>query len=256
MIEAPYPSDLAAKGWALDLDYERIERSDTWAVASPEQRPWLLMVWLVSWRQVPVASLPNDDRLIAARIGMGVEQFKGWRDVMLSGWEVATDGRLYHATLTKHVLRMAEKRVKDRLRVTTFRASKAQPEASNGGVTRYTDVGNEDVRVSSTPTPTPTLITTENIGAGELCKAMKSAGLPAVNPSDPDLAELVAHGVTAKQIADLTREIIDSKGSPPAMRYIVKAMQSRIAAAARAPPKRLPKPENFAAIDYGTSGPL
>lgn len=160
MIDAPYPSDLEAKGWSLDLDYERIEQSDTWAIASPEQRPWLLMLWMISWRQVPVASLPNNDRLIAARIGMPVEQFTEWKEVLLSGWELATDGRLYHKTLTAHVLRMAEKRNKDRARVAAFRAKSAKHQAGNGDVTRYTGATHaedtSDSTVSSAPTPTPT----------------------------------------------------------------------------------------------------
>ncbi|MGE4072738.1 MAG: DnaT-like ssDNA-binding domain-containing protein [Lysobacterales bacterium] len=160
MIDAPYPSDLEAKGWSLDLDYERIEQSDTWAIASPEQRPWLLMLWMISWRQVPVASLPNNDRLIAARIGMPVEQFTEWKEVLLSGWELATDGRLYHKTLTAHVLRMAEKRNKDRARVAAFRAKSAKHQTGNGDVTRYTGATNAedtgDSPVSSAPTPTPT----------------------------------------------------------------------------------------------------
>lgn len=145
----PYPADLEAKGWSLDLDYEKIEQSDTWAIASAEQRPWLLMLWMVSWRQVPVASLPNDDRLIAARIGMAPALFTEWRSVLLSGWQLADDGRLYHKTLTQHALRMADKRSKDRARVAAFRAKSSGLEASNACVTR-------DQPVSSAPTPTPT----------------------------------------------------------------------------------------------------
>lgn len=166
MIEVPYPADLEAKGWSLSLDYEKIEQSDTWAVAAPEQRPWLLMLWMTSWRQVPVASLPDNDKLIAVRIGMPVEQFTAWREILLSGWEEATDGRLYHKTLTQHVLVMAEKRAKDRKRVADFRAksallgaSNSEQEASNDDVTRYTNVTSElptrDQRVSSTPIPIP-----------------------------------------------------------------------------------------------------
>jgi hypothetical protein len=138
-IDPPYPSDIEAKGWSLDLDYERIEQSDTWAIASSEQRPWLLMLWLVSWRQVPAASLPNNHKLIAARLGMPLEKFTEWADVLLSGWELATDGRLYHKTLTNHVLSMANKRNKDRARVANFRA---KSQDTNADVTRYTHVTN------------------------------------------------------------------------------------------------------------------
>ena len=149
----PYPADLEAKGWSLDLDYERIEQSDTWAIASPEQRPWLLMLWLVSWRQVPAASLPNNHRLIAARLGMPESKFAEWADVLLSGWELCTDGRLYHKTLTEHVLRMAAKRTKDRERVANYRAKSQQ---SNDDVDSCNALHTSDQRVSSTPTPTPT----------------------------------------------------------------------------------------------------
>lgn len=175
-IDPPYPSDLEAKGWSLDLDYEKIEQSDTWAIATPEQRPWLLMLWLVAWRQSPVSSLPSNHRLIAARIGMPLTRFEAWAEVLLSGWQLATDGRMYHKTLTQHVLRMAEKRNKDRARVAAFRAKSERVAASNAlHETRNEDINdrnslqtpsNEDVAasnalhtrdssVSSTPTPTP-----------------------------------------------------------------------------------------------------
>ena len=152
-MNPPYPSDLEAKGWALDLDYERIEQSDTWAIAQPEQRPWLLMLWLVSWRQVPVASLPNNHRLIAARLGMPEKQFTSWADVLLSGWELADDGRLYHRTLTEHVLRMAEKRNKDRSRVAAYRS---KSRINHNDVAACNALHARDYTVSSTPTPTPT----------------------------------------------------------------------------------------------------
>jgi hypothetical protein len=160
----PYPSDLEAKGWSLDLDYERIEQSDTWAIASAEQRPWLLMLWLVSWRQVPAASLPNNHRLIAARLGMPEAKFTEWSDVLLSGWELCSDGRFYHRTLTEHVLRMAGKRIKDRERVANFRAKSHK---SNDDVASCNALPTHDQRVSSTPTPTPTVNTGTNVPVGK-----------------------------------------------------------------------------------------
>lgn len=228
MIDAPYPADLEAKGWNLDLDYEKIEQSDTWAVASAEQRPWLLMLWLMAWRQVPVASLPNNDRLIAARIGMPLEQFTAWKDVLLSGWELANDGRLYHRTLTQHVLRMAEKRSKDRARVAAYRdkltpqnsgnelreqrndaheQDRGEDASSNDGVTRYTDVSNDDVardqRVSSTPTPTPTV-------KPKPANAGSSANMPTGTQESPG-SENIANVPHAEVIAAYN-EILATQG--------------------------------------------
>lgn len=106
----PYPADTRAKGWSFDLNYERIEQSDTWALATPDMKPWLLMVWLTAWRQAPCGSLPNDDELIAARIGMPVRQLQANRDILLRGWQLHEDGRLYHKVVTEQVKTMLDKR--------------------------------------------------------------------------------------------------------------------------------------------------
>ena len=104
MNPPPYPSDTKAKGWRFELDIEQVMQSDTWAVASPELRPWLLMIWTISWQQVPCGSLPDDDEIIAARIGMKLAQFAKNKSILLRGWKLADDGRLYHPTITQRVL--------------------------------------------------------------------------------------------------------------------------------------------------------
>jgi hypothetical protein len=43
-LEPPYPADTRAAGWRFDLDTTRIRQSDTWTLARPEIRPWLLML--------------------------------------------------------------------------------------------------------------------------------------------------------------------------------------------------------------------
>ena len=105
MIETPtpYPADTRAKGWRFELDIERIKQSDTWALAALDVRPWLLMLWSESWGQVPCGSLPADDALIAARIGMAPKAFSKARSMLMRGWWLATDGRLYHDTIVKLV---------------------------------------------------------------------------------------------------------------------------------------------------------
>lgn len=131
--EPPYPSDTRAKGWRFELDYERIEQSDTWALATPEMRPWLLMIWLTAWKQAPCGSLPANDLLIAARIGMPDRQFAAHRDILLRGWWLASDGRLYHPALTDHVVAMSKKRRDDATRVQALRKRAASVHAADGG---------------------------------------------------------------------------------------------------------------------------
>lgn len=142
--DPPFPPDTRARGWRFELDHERIEQSDTWAIASAEARPWLLMLWMTAWRQVPCGSLPNSDELIAARIGMPAMQFAVLRSVLLRGWRRHSDGRLYHPVLIEQVNAMLDRRRKDADRVRAWREQKS----NNDDVTRYQ-------HVSTTPEPEP-----------------------------------------------------------------------------------------------------
>lgn len=132
-IPAPYPPDTRARGWRYELDYERIRQSDTWALAGPEARPWLLMLWLVAWEQTPCGSLPGDEALIAARIEMPPKLWAKHRAVLLRGWELADDGRRYHRVLTERVIEMMEARRRESDRKALARARKAAGEAKESG---------------------------------------------------------------------------------------------------------------------------
>nr|WP_258170335.1 hypothetical protein [Burkholderia multivorans] len=130
MTAVPYPSDTRAKGWRFELDYERIRQSDTWALAAPEIRPWLLMLWMTAWEQTPCGSLPDDDELIAARIGMSLEQFQSVKKRLMRGWWLADDGRLYHNTMVERVLEMIDRRDGERIRKANQRAKKEAERAA------------------------------------------------------------------------------------------------------------------------------
>lgn len=119
--EPPYPTDTRAKGWRFELDYERIRQSDTWALAPDEYRPWLLMLWMVSWEQTPCGSMPSDDDLICARIGMAPKVFAKAKKALMRGWWKASDARLYHGVITQLVLEMVEAKTKERARKAAYR---------------------------------------------------------------------------------------------------------------------------------------
>ncbi|MDN7795860.1 hypothetical protein [Burkholderia vietnamiensis] len=130
MAAIPYPSDTRAKGWRFELDLERIERSDTWALTPADLRPWLLMLWSTAWQQEPCGSLPANDELIAARIGMKTSVFVKNRDKLMRGWWLADDGRLYHNTIVTRVLEMLAAREKERARKAGQRERKRTAEPS------------------------------------------------------------------------------------------------------------------------------
>lgn len=111
---APYPANTKAKGWRFELDLEQVMQSDTWALAKADVRPWLLMLWATAWQQIPCGSMPGDDELIMARLGMDHEVYANCKRVLLRGWWLADDGRLYHPTITQRVLDMLGARCKGR----------------------------------------------------------------------------------------------------------------------------------------------
>lgn len=132
-IPVPYPSDTKAKGWRFELDYEKIDQSDTWGLASevPLARPCLVMMWLVAWTQEPCGSLPNDEAIIRVRCGIPASVWPKVRELLMRGWWTADDGRLYHDTVTKRVLEMIEYRRKNAERVANFKAAKRLQQGGN-----------------------------------------------------------------------------------------------------------------------------
>lgn len=121
MVAPPYPAETRAKGYRFELDYERILQSDTWALASAQQRPLLLMIWFVAWQQTPCGSMPGSDQLIAARIGMDTEEFQRNRSILLRGWEKAEDGRLYHPVVSEMVFEMLARKSRESNRKANYR---------------------------------------------------------------------------------------------------------------------------------------
>ncbi len=198
--EAPYPIDTRAKGWRFELDHERIRQSDTWALASPELRPWLLMLWMVAWEQTPCGTLPTEHALIAARIGMKPKAFVQWKEVLLRGWD-EFEGRLYHATMTERVKAMLEKRTKDALRAANHRSKTGDSRGGHGGITSESRVTSTVVTVESDPSSTPS--TKHQAPEGKHSEAKASGAGSAPDSADQvfglGVALMTANGVTDRQ---------------------------------------------------------
>ncbi|WP_295541037.1 hypothetical protein [uncultured Pseudacidovorax sp.] len=131
----PYPAGTRAKGWRFELDYERIEQSDTWDLAAevPMAQHALLMMWLMAWKQDPCGSMPSDEAQIRAKCRIPAKQWGAMRDILLRGWWLAEDGRLYHDVLVERVGEMLEYRRKESERRTRNRGKKCGvPDVSRG----------------------------------------------------------------------------------------------------------------------------
>lgn len=111
----PYPATVKSNGWKFEVDASALAQSETWAIADeiPMARHCALMSWLVSWGQVPCGSMPNSDLSFRALAKIPASLWPEVRGVVLRGWWLADDGRLYHDTLTKRVVEMLRRRRKD-----------------------------------------------------------------------------------------------------------------------------------------------
>src|SRR5690554_799188 len=106
----PYPTDTDAKGWRFEVDYQSWERTDAWLLLKEDERPFLLMLALQSWRQVPCASLPNKPILLARLAGLSLERWAVVSERILADWFLAGDQRLYHPLLIERVQGMSKVR--------------------------------------------------------------------------------------------------------------------------------------------------
>ncbi len=136
MRPAPYAADTRARGWRFEVDMETVKASDTWLRAKTgELRGALMLLWGEAWQQTPCGSLPNDDELVALIIDMPSTKFTKNRGVLMRGWWLAEDGRLYHDTIVNRVLSMLEKRASDAERSAKRRARQAAASSESGAVT-------------------------------------------------------------------------------------------------------------------------
>lgn len=87
----------------MPVDVVRLRDSRFAAEASAEAFRCGLLLWCVSWHQVPAASLPDDDLLLAGYAGFGrnVREWKKHRKGALHGWVLCSDGRLYHPVVAE-----------------------------------------------------------------------------------------------------------------------------------------------------------
>ncbi|WP_157130318.1 hypothetical protein [Burkholderia pseudomallei] len=241
----PYPSDTRAKGWRFELDLERVMQSDTWALASPDIRPWLLMLWTVAWQQVPCGSMPSEDALIAARLGMKEAAFKKAKSVLMRGWKLASDDRFYHETITERVIDMLGRKEGERKRKAEYRArmeaerrlseSDGVPSMSHGtGVGQTRDSGGNDATGTGTGTGLGSSSSTVRsvsdasegpIRAGQLTGVMREFGVQA-NPADPRIIALAEQGVSPETVRAACEEAKRSKPNERiAAGYIVSIIE-------------------------------
>lgn len=97
----PHDCDLRDFPW-MPMDVQRVLTSETWVLGNDGERAAAFVLWAQSWREVPAASLPRDDRMLEH-----LSMSKQWRKVKahaLRNWIECSDGRLYHPVVATKAL--------------------------------------------------------------------------------------------------------------------------------------------------------
>ncbi|EHK65277.1 DUF1376 domain-containing protein [Achromobacter arsenitoxydans] len=98
------PPDCDLRDFAfMPLDVARLRDSDLAIQLGAEEFRAAVLLWCAAWHQVPAASLPDDDKALAALAGYGrvVAEWRKNREGALYGWVKCDDGRLYHPVVAE-----------------------------------------------------------------------------------------------------------------------------------------------------------
>src|SRR4051794_7800926 len=87
----------------MPLDVARLLTSETWidAADDPKLGHALICLWAESWHQVPAASLPDNDRVLARLSMCERDDWTRVRERALHAWQKCSDGRLYHPVVAE-----------------------------------------------------------------------------------------------------------------------------------------------------------
>jgi len=98
------PPDCDLRGLPfMPLDVIRLLDSDLFAIATGDEFKAAIALWCKSWLQVPAASLPDDDRVLAHLSGSAA-RWKKIREMALRGFVKCSDGRFYHPIVAEKAL--------------------------------------------------------------------------------------------------------------------------------------------------------
>jgi Protein of unknown function (DUF1376) len=157
------------------LNTERLMSSELMALATGDEFKAAVTLWCRAWKQVPAASLPNDDRILAAFSGAG-ERWPQVREMALRGFELCSDGRLYHRTLSLDAIKAFAKK-QNYLEIKDSNLSRKQRERAERaeifkllkeqGITPDWNTSTRDLRALVTPPVTRDEHVTVTVNTGQ-----------------------------------------------------------------------------------------
>lgn len=122
----------------MPLEVSRLVDSDLVALSTGDEFKAAVVLWAKSWMQVPAASLPSEDRILARLAGLSLPEWKTVREMALHGWVKCSDGRLYHPVIADQAARAAAKSTSQSARAKSRWAKvKTQDNSTNGAMPRH-----------------------------------------------------------------------------------------------------------------------
>lgn len=98
------PAEVDLRGMPfMPLDVVRLLDSDLFALSTGDEFKAAIALCCKAWLQVPSASLPSDDRILAHLSGAGARWPKV-KSMALRGWSLCADGRYYHPVIAEKTL--------------------------------------------------------------------------------------------------------------------------------------------------------
>lgn len=115
-MEPLTPPDCDLRDFAfMPLDAARLLDSDMFALSTGEEFKAAIALWCKAWVQVPAASLPDDERVLAYLSGAG-SRWKKVKSMALRGFVKCDDGRLYHSVVAEKAIEAWSKKQSYRAR--------------------------------------------------------------------------------------------------------------------------------------------
>ena len=156
------PPDCDLQDFAfMPLHVARLRDSDLANEAHPEACWYAVLLWSAAWHQLPAASLPDNESVLAKLCGLGrdLKTFRKHRADAMRGFVKCSDGRLYHPTVAEVAVESWKRKLEQRWRTECGRIKKRnQRDKTNQPMPTFEEfmaTVPETSRIGYVPSPEP-----------------------------------------------------------------------------------------------------
>ena len=165
----------------MPLHGDRLRASDTNSRATDAEFRAAINLWWAAWKQVPAASLPDDDVVLCKLADLG-RDLKAWRKVKavaMANFVKCSDGRLYHPFLAAEAAKAWDLRQKARAKAKAGNDKRWGPKQSGDPVDNHPR-GDPTATRKPSPGESPS---DPNESPGESPRDRKGQGQDRTNPN-------------------------------------------------------------------------